>query len=84
MPFLWRGTEEKATPTFHERVEYFQNMAKYLLRLRENGDITNDTFNYFIKKITADFVEAEISERINKVFNEKLQILTGRIFGRLN
>ena len=31
-------------------------MIKYLLRLRDNGDIRNDTFDYLVKKITAEFM----------------------------
>ena len=46
-------------------------MIKYLLRLRENGDIKDDTFDYFVKKITAEFIEIELSERINKILKNK-------------
>jgi len=70
-PTLLQETGARPAIYSHNRREFFQNIIKYLLRLRENGDIKDDTFDYFVKKITAEFIEIELSERINKILKNK-------------
>ena len=60
--------------TAHVHVETFQNLVKYLVELRRNGDIDNDTFEGLVRQATATFVETEISERIERVLESKISL----------
>ncbi|CAN2041921.1 conserved hypothetical protein [Candidatus Magnetomoraceae bacterium gMMP-15] len=61
-------------PMRQNYIEYFQNLVKYLLKLRRDGDINDDTFEAFVCQAAANFVEAEISERIDMVFEDKISL----------
>ena len=55
-----------------DHVELFQNLVKYLVRLRRDGDIDDDTFEGLVTQAAATFVEAEVSDRIDRVLESKI------------
>ena len=66
------GTGVRFVSTTHDHVEAFQSLVKYLLKLRRDGDIDNDTFGGLVRQAAATFVETEVSERIDKVLESKI------------
>ena len=68
------GTGVKLVSTTHDHVEAFQSLVKYLVKLRRDGDVDNDTFEELVRQAAAAFVETEISERIDKVLENKISL----------
>lgn len=66
------GMEFVSTP--HSNIEAFQSLVKYLVKLRHNEDIDNNTFEGLMQQATATFVETEISERIERVLESRLSL----------
>ncbi|MEA3428830.1 MAG: hypothetical protein U9Q84_06420 [Thermodesulfobacteriota bacterium] len=66
------GTGVKFVSTTHDHVEAFQSLIKYMVKLRRDGDIDNDTFEGLVRQAAATFVETEISERIDKMLESKI------------
>ena len=64
----------KYVSTTHDHVEAFQSLGKYLVKLRRDGDIDNDTFEGLVRQAAATFVETEISERIDRVLENKISL----------
>ena len=64
----------KFAPMTHDHVESFQSLVKYLVKLRRDGDIDNDTFESLVRQSAANFVENEISERIDMVLENKISL----------
>ena len=64
----------KLGPTTHDHVEAFHSLTKYLVRLRRDGDIDNDTFEGLVRQAAAIFVEAEVSECIDRVLENKISL----------
>ncbi len=64
----------KFFPITHDHVEYFQSLIKYLVKLRRDGDIDNDTFEGLVCQSAANFVESEISQRIDIVLENKISL----------
>jgi len=60
----------KYMPTPHDHVKAFQSLVKYLIRLRQDGDIDNDTFDKLVRQIAATSAEVKISKRIDRVLNK--------------
>jgi hypothetical protein len=67
-------TEVRFLPNSHNHVEAFQTIVKYLVKLRRDGDIDNDTFEGLVKQTASNFVETEISERIDRVLESKISL----------
>ncbi|MEA1933467.1 MAG: hypothetical protein U9N60_03430 [Thermodesulfobacteriota bacterium] len=65
-------TGVKFVSTTHDHVEAFQSLVKYLVKLRRDGDINNDTFEGLVRQAAATFVETEISERIDRMLESKI------------
>jgi hypothetical protein len=42
------------------------------VKLRRDGDIDNDTFEGLVRQAAATFVETEISERVDRVLEDKI------------
>ncbi len=61
-------------PSTYDYAESFQSLVKYLVKLRRDGDIDNDTFEGLVRQSAANFVEAEISERIDMIFGNKISL----------
>ena len=60
--------------TTHDHVEAFQSLVRYIVKLRRDGDISNDTFEELVRQATAIFVETEISDRIDRVLENKISL----------
>ncbi|OQY01490.1 MAG: hypothetical protein B6I26_03960 [Desulfobacteraceae bacterium 4572_130] len=58
----------------HNHIKGFQYFVKHLIKLHQNKDIDNKTFQRLIKQAAASFVETEISNRINTVLNNKISL----------
>jgi hypothetical protein len=74
IPVLRFSTGMKFIPSTRDHVEGFQNVIKYLVKLRRDGDIDDETFNGLVKQAAAAFVETEISDRVDRVLEDKLSI----------
>ena len=68
------GSRGKFVSTTHDHVEAFQGVVKYLVKLRRDGDLDNDTFEGLVRQAAATFVETEISERIDRVLESKISL----------
>jgi pentose-5-phosphate-3-epimerase len=66
------GTGGKLVSKTHDHVDAFQSVVKYLVKLRRDGDIDNDTFEGLVRQAAATFVETEISERVDRVLEDKI------------
>ena len=64
----------KFVSTTHDHVEAFQSLVKYIVKLRRDGDINNDTFEELVRQAAAIFVETEISDRIDRVVESKFSL----------
>ncbi|KAF3978775.1 MAG: hypothetical protein HFP77_00175 [Methylococcales symbiont of Iophon sp. n. MRB-2018] len=53
-------------------VEGFHSLVKYLVRLRREGTIDNEVFEELMAMSSALFVEAEVTERIDKILEDKI------------
>jgi len=56
----------------HHHVEGFYGLVKYLVRLRHEGAIEDEVFEELVKRVSALFIEAELTERIDKIIENKL------------
>lgn len=63
---FFRDTEAR------KHIEGFHSLVKYLVRLRREGTIDNEVFEELITMSSALFVEAEVTERIDKVLEDKV------------
>ncbi len=63
----------------HPHIEGFYGLVKYLARLRREGAIEDEVFEELVKRASALFIEAELTERIDKIIENKLlpEILLG-------
>jgi hypothetical protein len=77
-----RGTESMArlfAPHFeirrpqnaHIHIDGFNNLVKYLVRLRRDGTLSDDDFSELVKMASAIFVETEISDRVESILENK-------------
>ncbi|VFM96562.1 MAG: hypothetical protein BECKG1743F_GA0114225_101704 [Candidatus Kentron sp. G] len=57
----------------HAHIETFNNLVKYLVRLRRDGTLDDDDFSELVKMASAMFVEAEILGRVENVLNDALE-----------
>nr|VFJ55864.1 MAG: hypothetical protein BECKDK2373C_GA0170839_105022 [Candidatus Kentron sp. DK] len=57
----------------YARTEIFNNLVTYLVRLRRDGTLNDADFNELIKMISATFMEAEISDRVDGVLDRALK-----------
>lgn len=55
-----------------DHLETFQNLIKYIVRLRRAGMLDDNAFSELISQATGVFVENEISERIENVIENKI------------
>ncbi len=53
-------------------VEGFHSLVKYLVRLRREGTIDNEVFEELMTMSSSLFVEAEVTERIDKILEDKI------------
>jgi ribosomal protein L19E len=58
----------------HNHVDSFNNLMKYLVRLRRDGEIDNETFSELVRQAAATFVQSEISERVEQALEGKISI----------
>ncbi|MBT8419872.1 MAG: hypothetical protein KJO08_03325 [Gammaproteobacteria bacterium] len=64
-----------AQPTFrapkrsHTHIEGFNNLVKYLVRLWRDGTLDDDDFGELVKMVSAVFIEAEISNRVENILD---------------
>jgi hypothetical protein len=68
------GMGERFFPTTHDRIEIFHNLVQYLEGLHRDGDIDDNTFEGLVSHGVATFVEAEISERVDRVVESKISL----------
>jgi hypothetical protein len=69
--------KKSVTNTFgksHDHNEIFYSLVKYIVRLRTEDAIDDNTFEELVRLSTSVFVETEISERVNRFLNEKISI----------
>jgi len=55
-----------------QHVEGFHNLVKYLVRLRREGTIDNAVFEELMTMSSTLFVEAEVTDRIDKILEDKI------------
>lgn len=55
----------------HAHVEGFNNLVKYLVKLRRNGTLNDEDFGELVKMASSVFIDAEISERVESVLENK-------------
>jgi len=55
----------------HTHVEGFNNLVKYLVKLRRDGTVNDDDFRELVRMASAAFIEAEISDRVERVLEKK-------------
>ena len=71
--FAYRGSIlQKRQDARHAHIEGYHHLIKYLVSLRRKGEIDNDVFEELVKRASAAFVESELSERINRILEEKI------------
>jgi len=61
-------------PSTYDHIENFQNLVKYLVRLRNDGDINSNVFEGLVRQATACFVEDDIANRIDRVFSKNISL----------
>ena len=75
MPFVSivpHVTGVKFVSKTQNHIDVFQSLVKYLVKLRRDGDIDKDVFEGLVRQAAATFVETEISERVDKVLEDKI------------
>ena len=55
----------------HAHIEGFNNLVKYLVRLRRDGTLGDDDFAEIVKLASTVFIEAEVSDRVDSVLENK-------------
>jgi hypothetical protein len=55
----------------HAHIEGFNNLVKYLVRLRRDGTLGDDDFAEIVKLASTLFIEAEVSDRVDSVIENK-------------
>jgi len=74
--FAYRGSIlQKRQDARHAHIEGYHHLIKYLVylvSLRRKGEIDNDVFEELVKRASAAFVESELSERIDRILEEKI------------
>jgi hypothetical protein len=70
--FYGHGKRPRKLSEGHAHLEGFHNLVKYIVRLRRDGLIDDEVFGELIKRASAVFIEAELSEKIERVLEEKL------------
>jgi hypothetical protein len=55
----------------HPHVEGFSALVKYLVKLRRDGTLNDEHFSELVKIASAAFIEAEISDRVESVLENK-------------
>lgn len=55
-------------------IESFQNLVKYLVRLRRDGILDDDDFSTLVKMASAVFVEAEVADKVEKFLQNKAPV----------
>lgn len=55
----------------HAHVEGFNNLLKYLVRLRRDGTLEDDDFSELVKIASAAFIEVEILDKVENVLENK-------------
>jgi len=58
-------------PIHDYQAEWFQPLIEYLVMLYEDKSIDSDTFEELIKQIAGNFVEFEVSSRIDRILNKR-------------
>lgn len=69
--FLRRDKLPRKLFESHTHIEGFCNLVKYIVRLRRDGTIDDEMFEELVKRASALFVESEISEKIERVLENK-------------
>jgi hypothetical protein len=55
----------------HAHIEGFNNLVKYLVRLRREGTLADDDFAKIVKLASTLFIEAEFSNRVDSVLDDE-------------
>ena len=69
--FFAPRAERKPLRQTHAYIEGFNNLVKYLVRLRRDGTLSDDDFAELVKVASSIFIEAEISDRVESVLESK-------------
>jgi predicted transcriptional regulator len=77
------GKSELNSLSRNENVKIFQGVIEYLSELRRSGQVDNRTFDYLIKRAATQFVEAEISDRVQSVMDTKIAHINKNILEKL-
>ncbi len=56
----------------HSHIDGFNSLVKYLVTLRRDDTIDDETFAELVKRAAAMFVEAEITERVENILDRQL------------
>ncbi len=70
--FTYKSSYKKHLKNTHRHIDGFNSLIKYLVKLRRDGVLDDDVFEQLIKKAAAIFIEAEITERIDDVLEDKI------------
>nr|VFK41517.1 MAG: hypothetical protein BECKSD772F_GA0070984_109311 [Candidatus Kentron sp. SD]VFK47583.1 MAG: hypothetical protein BECKSD772E_GA0070983_109811 [Candidatus Kentron sp. SD]VFK80288.1 MAG: hypothetical protein BECKSD772D_GA0070982_109910 [Candidatus Kentron sp. SD] len=63
------------------RVETFNSLVGYLIRLRHDGTLDDTDFRALVKMASAMFVEAEISGKVESIVDKALENVLPDILG---
>jgi len=55
----------------HGHIEGFNSLVKYLVRLRRDGTLSDDDFAELVKLASSMLIEAELSDRVQAVLENK-------------
>lgn len=70
--FLRRNRTYFRNEGMQKQIEASHHLVTYLVRLRREGTIDNEAFNALITMGSALFVEAEVTERIDRILEYKM------------
>jgi len=76
-PIGWyalRAAELRRQQSAHRHIEGFHNLVKYLVRLRRDGTLDNDDFTELVKRAAAVFIEAEVTDKVERVLEDKIPL----------
>jgi hypothetical protein len=57
-----------------DHAEAFSNLVKYIVKLRRDGQIDDGAFKAIIKQAAANFVESEITSRIDSIIEDRFSV----------
>ncbi|MCW7755368.1 hypothetical protein OOT00_15395 [Desulfobotulus sp. H1] len=77
-PFVSMAFHDDRSDTLAQaRRTAFQNLIRYMVRLRNEGHMDDQAFDALVRQAAASYSGAEISERIEKVLVSKIS--SGRL-----